>query len=103
MTVQWHLLLYWFTQQAIHLQRASRHNQKVISISWPPSINHKTHQTQGRQIIQGDNTDEEVGMIEVHVAVETEGTLITGMIIKIKEPVTIKYKGTFSIIKGESR
>ena len=99
--VQWHLLLYWFTQQIIHLQNASRHNQKVISISWPPSINHKTHQIQGRQIIPGDNVDEDVDTIEVHVAVETEGTLRTGMITKIEEPVAVKYKGTFSIIEGE--
>ena len=39
--------------------------------------------------------------IEVHVAVETEGTLITSMIIKIEEPAVVKYKGTFSIIEGE--
>ena len=45
--------------------------------------------------------DEDVDAIEVHVAVEMEGTLITGMIIKIKEPVAVKYKGSFSIIEGE--
>ena len=38
-------------------------------------------------------------MIEVHVATETEGTLITGMIIKIQELATVKYKGSFSIIE----
>ena len=81
--------------------KASHHNQKVISISWPPSINHKTHQTQGTQIIPGDNTDEDVDVIEVHVAMEMEGTLITGMIIKIEELAAVKYKGTFSIIEGE--
>ena len=97
MTVQWHRLLYWFTQQRIHLQKASHLNQKVISLSWPPSINHKTHQTQERQIISGDNRDEDRDVIEVHVAVEIEGTLITGMIIKIKEPAAVKYKGSFSI------
>ena len=39
--------------------------------------------------------------IEVHVAVEMEETLITGMIIKIQEPATVNYKGTFSIIEVE--
>ena len=39
--------------------------------------------------------------IEVHVAMEMEGTLITGMIIKIEEPAMVKYKGSFSIIEGE--
>ena len=32
---------------------------------------------------------------------EMEGTLITGMIIKIEEPAAVKYKGTFSTIEGE--
>ena len=32
---------------------------------------------------------------------ETEGNLTTGMIIKIEEPVTVKYKGSISIIEGE--
>ena len=45
--------------------------------------------------------DEDVDVIEVHVAVEMEGTLRTNMIIKIEEPVTVKYKGGFSIIEGE--
>ena len=49
----------------------------------------------------GDNADEDMDTIEVHVAVETEGTLITGMIIKIEELATVKYKGTFSTIEGE--
>ena len=49
----------------------------------------------------GDNADDDVDAIEVHVAVETEGTLITGMIIKIEEPATVKDNGTFSIIEGE--
>ena len=40
-------------------------------------------------------------MIEVHVAMEMEVTLITGMITKIEEPATVKYKGNFSIIEGE--
>ena len=49
----------------------------------------------------GDNVDKDVDAIEVHVAVETEGTLITGMIIKMEEPATVKYKGNFSIIEGK--
>ena len=101
MTVLWHLLLYWCIQQVIHLQKASRHSQKVTSISWPLLINHRTHPIQGRQIIMGDNADEDMDAIEVHVAVETEGTLITGTIIKIEEPAVVKYKGIFSIIEGE--
>ena len=55
----------------------------------------------GRQIIPGDNMDEDVDTIEVHMAVEMERTLITGMIIKIEELAMVKYKGTFSIIEGE--
>ena len=49
----------------------------------------------------GDNTDEDMDVIEVHVAVEMEGTLITGMIIKTKELAVVKYNGTFSIIEGK--
>ena len=49
----------------------------------------------------GDNVDEDTDVTEVPVAVETEETLITGMIIKIEEPVVVKDNGTFSIIKGE--
>ena len=101
MTVLWHLLLYWFIQQVIHPQKASRHSQKVTSISWPLLINHRTHQIQGKQIIIGDNTDKDVDAIEVHVALETEGTLVTGMIIKIKEPAVVKDNGTFNIIEGK--
>ena len=40
-------------------------------------------------------------VIGVHVAMETEGTLITGMIIKIEEPTAINYKGTFNITEVE--
>ena len=40
-------------------------------------------------------------MIEVHMAGETEGTLITGMIIKIEEPAVVSCQGTFSITKVE--
>ena len=43
---------------------------------WPLLINHRTHQIQGRQIIMGDNTDKDVDTIEVHLAMEMEGTLI---------------------------
>ena len=49
----------------------------------------------------GDNADEDVDVIEVHVAMETEGTLITGMIIKIEDLATVKDNGTFNIIEGE--
>ena len=45
--------------------------------------------------------DEDVDVIEVHVAMEMEETLITGMIIKIEEPATVKYKGIFSTIEGK--
>ena len=101
MTVLWHLLLYWFIQQVITLQKASHHNQKVTSISWPLLINHRTHPIQGRQIIMGDSTDKDVDAIEVHVAMEMEGTLITGMIINIEELAVVKYNKTFSTIEGE--
>ena len=40
-------------------------------------------------------------VIEVHLAMEMEGTLITGMIIKIKQSATVNYKGTFSITEVE--
>ena len=45
--------------------------------------------------------DEDVDTIEVHMALETEVTLITSMITKIEEPAMVKYKGSFSIIEGE--
>ena len=67
----------------------------------PLLINHRTHQIQRKQITMGDNADEDVDVIEVHVAVEMEGTLITGMIIKIEEPAVVKDNGTFNIIEGE--
>ena len=41
MTVLWHLPLYWFILQVIHLQKASPRNLKVTSISWPLLISHK--------------------------------------------------------------
>ena len=55
----------------------------------------------GETDYNGDNADEDVDEIEVHMAVEMEGTLITGMIIKIEEPAAVKYKETFSTIEGE--
>ena len=45
--------------------------------------------------------DEDVDAKEVHVAMETEGTLITSMIITIKEPAAVKDNGTFNIIQGK--
>ena len=39
--------------------------------------------------------------IEVHMAIETEGTLITGMIIKIVQLAMVNYKRTFSITEVE--
>ena len=54
----------------------------------------------GKQNIMGDNAEEDVDMIEVLVAVEMEETLITGMIIKIREPAAVKDSGTFITIKG---
>ena len=55
---------------------------------------------QGKQNIMGDNADEAAEMIEVPVAMEMEGTLITGMISKIEGPVVVKDNGTFNIIEG---
>ena len=49
----------------------------------------------------GDNADEDVDAIEVHMAMEMEGTLITGMIIKIEELAVVKDNGTFNIIEDE--
>ena len=48
----------------------------------------------------GDNADEDADVIEVPVAVEMEGTLITGMINKIKGLAMVKHNGTSSIIEG---
>ena len=58
---------------------------------------------QGKQNIMGDNADEDADVIEVPVAVEMEETLITGMIIKIEEPVTVKDNGTFNIKEGKGK
>ena len=54
----------------------------------------------GETEYNGDNAEEDADMIEVLVAVEIEETLITGMIIKIGEPATVKDSKTFSTIKG---
>ena len=51
----------------------------------------------------GDNEDEASDAIELPVAMETEETLTTSMIIKIEEPVAVKDNGTFNIIEGEGR
>ena len=51
----------------------------------------------------GDNADEDTDAIEVPVAMETQATLITGMIIKIEELATVKDNGIFTIIKGEGK
>ena len=49
----------------------------------------------------GDNIDKDADVIEVPMAMEMEETLITGMIIKIEEPATVKDNRTFNIIEGE--
>ena len=51
----------------------------------------------------GDNTDEDTDVIEVPVAMETEETLITSMIIKIEVPDVVKDNGTFNTIEGEGK
>ena len=48
----------------------------------------------------GDNAEEDAEMIEVPMAVEMEATLITGMIIRIRELAAVKDNGTFIIIEG---
>ena len=48
----------------------------------------------------GDNVDEDADVIEVPVAVEMEGILITGTINKIEELAMVKHNGTSSIIEG---
>ena len=44
--------------------------------------------------------DEDTDVIEVSVAMEMEGTLITSTINKIEEPAMVKHNGTSSIIEG---
>ena len=51
----------------------------------------------------GDNTDEDADTIEVPVAMEMQETLITGMIIKIEVPATVKDSRNFNIIEGEGK
>ena len=53
--------------------------------------------------IVGDNADEDVDMIEGPVAMEMEVTLITGMIIKIREPAVVKDSETFNIIEDVNK
>ena len=48
----------------------------------------------------GNNADEDADMTEIPMAVELEETLITGMIIKIEELVTVKDNWNSSIIEG---
>ena len=50
-----------------------------------------------------DNADEDADAKEVPVAMEMEETLITGMIIKIEVPDTVKDNGTFNTIEGEGK
>ena len=100
MTVLWHLLLYWCIQWIIHPQKASRHSLKVTSISWPLLINHKKTLIQGTQIIMGDNAAEDADTIEVPMAMETEATLITSMIIRMGELAMVKDNGTLNITEG---
>ena len=51
----------------------------------------------------GDNADEDADATEVPVAMETEETLLTSMIIKIEELVSVKDNGTFNIVEGEGK
>ena len=54
-------------------------------------------------IIIRDNAEEDAEIIEVPLAVEMQATLVTGMIIKIGEPATVKDNGTFMIIEGTDK
>ena len=49
-----------------------------------------------------DNADEDADTTEVPVAMKMEETLITGMIIKIEEPATVK-DSAFNIIEGKGK
>ena len=51
-------------------------------------------------IIIGDNEAGDVDMIEVPVAMEMGANLITGMILRIREPAEVKDNGTLNIIEG---
>ena len=57
----------------------------------------------GETEYNGGNVDEDADAIEVPMAMEMEETLITGMIIKIEEPVTVKDNGNFNIIEGKGK
>ena len=103
MTVLWHLLLYWFIQPVIHPQKANLHNLKVTSINWPLLIKHKIIPIQGILNIMGNNADKDADVTEVPVAMETEETPITGMIIKIEVPDAVKDNGTFNTIEGKGK
>ena len=48
----------------------------------------------------GDNEAEDADMIEVPMAMEMGATLITGTILRIREPATVKDNGTLNIIEG---
>ena len=50
-------------------------------------------------IIMGDNAAEDADMIEDPAAVEMEPTLITGTIIRIREPAAVRVNGTLIIIE----
>ena len=49
----------------------------------------------------GDNTVEGAHVIVAHMAVETEETPITNMIIRIGEEAMVTQKGTFKITEEE--
>ena len=51
----------------------------------------------------GDNADEDAGVIEISVAMETEETLTIGMITKTSQPAKVKDNGTFSTVEGEGK
>ena len=52
-------------------------------------------------IMVGDNADKGMDTIMAHIAMETEETLITDTIIRIREEAVVTQKGTFKIIKEE--
>ena len=51
----------------------------------------------------GDNADEDAVAIGIPMAMETEETLITGMIIKTEEPAEVKDNGNFNTIEGKGK
>ena len=72
MTIRWHQLLYLFILRKTQQKKVNRQKLKVISISWPLSINHKhlTIMVQVIIIIMGDNAAEDAAVTEVLVDVE---------------------------------